>query len=39
LQRQTRYRGAARVAWMFVLATAAYNLVRMTNLLGTGGVS
>ena len=39
LQRQTRFRGTARVAWMFVFATAAYNLVRMTRLLDTGGVS
>ena len=39
LQRQTRFRGTARVAWMFVFATAAYNLVRMTKLLETGGVS
>lgn len=39
LQRQTRYRGTARVAWMFVWATAAYNLVRMTTRLDTGGVS
>jgi len=39
LQRQTRYRGTARVAWMFVFATAAYNLVRMTKLLATGGIS
>jgi len=38
LQRQTRLRGTARVAWMFVFATAAYNLVRMTRLLDTGGV-
>ena len=38
LQRQARVRGTARVAWMFVFATAAYNLVRMTNLLATGGV-
>ena len=38
LQRQTRFRGTARVAWMFVFATAAYNLVRITNLLHTGGV-
>lgn len=38
LQRQTRYRGTARVAWMFVFATAAYDLVRMAKLLGTGGV-
>ena len=39
LQRQTRFRGTERVAWMFVFATAAYNLVRMTTLLETGGVS
>jgi len=39
LQRQTRFRGTARVAWMFVFATAAYNLVRLTRLLATGGVS
>ena len=39
LQRQTRFRGTARVAWMFVLATAAYDLVRMTKLLEAGGVS
>jgi transposase len=39
LQRQTRLRGVARVAWMFTFATAAYNLVRMTKLLAAGGVS
>ncbi len=38
LQRQTRFRGVARVAWMFTFATAAYNLVRMHRLLTTGGV-
>jgi transposase len=32
LQRKTRFRGAARVGWMFTLAAAAYNLVRMRNL-------
>ena len=32
LQRQTRFRGALRVGWMFTLAAAAYNLVRMRNL-------
>lgn len=37
LQRQTRFRGTARVAWMFVFATAAYNLVRLTRLLDPGG--
>jgi IS5 family transposase len=31
-QRKTRYRGVARVDWMFSLALAAYNLVRMRNL-------
>lgn len=30
--RKTRHRGVARVAWMFCLALAAYNLVRMRNL-------
>ena len=39
LQRQTRFRGTARVAWMFVFATAAYNLVRITKLVTTGGVA
>jgi transposase len=32
LQRKTRFRGPDRVGWMFTLATAAYNLVRMRNL-------
>jgi len=32
-QRRTRFRGKRRVGWMFQLAAAAYNLVRMTNLL------
>jgi len=32
LQRKTRFRGVARVGWMFTLAAAAYNLVRMRNL-------
>ena len=31
--RKTRHRGVARVGWMFTLALAAYNLVRMLNLL------
>jgi len=31
-QRKTRYRGVARVDWMFSLALAGYNLVRMRNL-------
>jgi len=32
LQRKTRFRGLARVGWMFTLAVSAYNLVRMRNL-------
>lgn len=32
LMRKTRYRGPARIGWMFVLAAAAYNLIRMRNL-------
>jgi len=31
--RKTRHRGAARVGWMFTLAAAAYNLVRIPKLL------
>jgi len=37
LQRQTRFRGVARVAWMFTFAAAAYNLVRIQKLLPAGG--
>src|SRR5215469_6322398 len=32
LCRQTRFRGRARVGWMFTFAVAAYNLVRLRNL-------
>jgi transposase len=32
-QRKTRYRGTARVGWMFTLTAAAYNLIRMPKLL------
>jgi len=32
LIRKTRFRGPERVGWMFTLAAAAYNLVRMRNL-------
>lgn len=32
-QRRTRFRGRDRVSWMFQLAAAAYNLVRMKSLL------
>lgn len=31
--RKTRHRGLARVGWMFTLATTAYNLTRMRNLI------
>ena len=31
--RQTRHRGRDRVAWMFTFAAAAYNLVRIRNLM------
>ena len=34
-QRRTRFRGRRRVGWMFQFAAAAYNLVRMTNLLAS----
>jgi hypothetical protein len=34
LMRKTRFRGLERVGWMFTWAAAAYNLVRMRNLLG-----
>jgi len=33
LQRKTRFRGPGRVGWMFTLAAAAYNLVRIRNLM------
>jgi transposase len=32
LQRKTRFRGPDRTGWMFTLAAAAYNLVRLRNL-------
>ena len=31
--RKTRHRGTERVGWMFTLAMAAYDLVRMRTLL------
>ena len=31
--RKTRHRGVPLVGWMFTLTTAAYNMVRMRNLL------
>jgi transposase len=33
LQRKTRFLGPDRTSWIFTLAAAAYNLVRMRNLL------
>jgi len=33
-QRQTRFRGRARVGWAFTFAAAAYNLVRLPKLIG-----
>src|SRR5437660_2718030 len=33
LLRKTRHRGVFRVGWVFTFAAAAYNLVRMRNLL------
>src|SRR4051795_4548661 len=33
LMRQVRHRGIEKVGWVFTLAAAAYNLVRMRNLL------
>jgi len=35
LLRKTRYRGLARVGWMFTFAAAVYNLVRMRTLAAT----
>jgi hypothetical protein len=32
LMRKVRHRGVSRVHWIFTLASAAYNLVRMRNL-------
>ena len=39
LLRKTRLRGVARVAWMFTFAAAAYNLVRMRNLLAPANLN
>ena len=33
---QTKFRGLARVGWTFQLKAAAYNLIRLPNLLATG---
>ena len=32
-QRKTHYRGTCRVGWMFTLAVAAYDLIRLPKLL------
>jgi transposase len=37
LMRKVRHRGRERVAWMFTWAAAAYNLVRIRNLIGATG--
>ena len=37
LQRQTHQRGTARVGWVFTLALAVYDLVRMRSLLASSG--
>ena len=36
LMRKTRYRGRAKVDWMFTFAAAAYNLTRMRHLVPAG---
>jgi len=33
---QTKFRGLARVGWMFQFRAAAYNLIRLPGLLATG---
>ena len=33
-QRKTHFRGTPRVDWMFTLAAAAYDLIRLPKLLG-----
>ena len=37
LMRKTRHRGRERVGWMFVFTVAAYDLIRIRNLIGAGG--
>ena len=36
LLRKVRHRGTLKVDWMFTFACAAYNLVRMRNLMAAG---
>jgi transposase len=38
LLRKVRHRGTLKVDWMFTFACAAYNLVRMRNLMATAAV-
>ena len=33
LMRKTRYRGVAKVDWIFTFTAAVYNLMRMRNLV------
>ena len=35
MMRKTRHRGLLKVGWVFTFAAAAYNLVRMRNLLAS----
>jgi hypothetical protein len=35
---QTKFRGLARVGWIFTLKSAAYNLIRLPRLLAMGWV-
>lgn len=35
LLRKLRHRGLERVGWMFTFTAAAYNLVRIRNLVGS----
>ena len=37
LLRQVRHRGLLKVDWVFTFACAAYNLVRIRNLVGATG--
>ena len=37
LLRKTRHRGRRRVSWMFLFGLAAYNLVRIRNLVEAPG--
>jgi hypothetical protein len=39
LMRKVRHRGVCKVHWIFTLACAAYNLVRMRNLAAAVGIA